>query len=172
VDTIQIKERVFRIEEKLEHNEMTQIDSTKTETLACMQKKITSLELKMNDMEDKARRKNLQIRGIPESKTREKLVEYLIELFNQIGIQEEIRSANTEWVHRLIKPSGIAEAHPRDVIIRFAMYGVKQKIVEAARSLGPNDQRLKTLTFSRDMSCKTSQRRRSFKPALDRLKDK
>ncbi|CAH2275951.1 Hypothetical predicted protein [Pelobates cultripes] len=92
--------------------------------------------VKMADMEDRSRRNNLRIRGIPESVLNPALNTYLLDFF-----QPEIHPDQLiiDRAHRLRRPKHLPNSTARDVIVRVHFYHAKERLVRASRTPGMPD---------------------------------
>lgn len=87
-----------------------------------MQREQRDLRYKLEDQENRSRRKNLRIRGLPEPQGEgENLQEKIDQIFGGL-IKPDDKSIKLDRVHRLKKPAEISRETPRDVIVRFHNY--------------------------------------------------
>lgn len=92
------------------------------------------IKAKIADMEDRSRRNNVTIRGIPESILQHDLCQYVTQLFNTIMPDLSDLDLTADRIHRLPKPSYLSDNIPRDVIIRLHFYHVKDRLIKATRN--------------------------------------
>lgn len=135
-----------------------------------IQREQRDLRYKLEDQENRSRRKNLRIRGIPEPQGEgEDLQEKINQIFGGL-INLEDKPVKLDRVHRLRKPAQISRETPRDVIVRFHNYQDKEKIRTSSR----NNHALKygesSLQIYPDLANETRARKRVLRPLLDLLK--
>ncbi|CAH2285318.1 Hypothetical predicted protein [Pelobates cultripes] len=92
------------------------------------------LELRRNleDLDNRGRRNNIRVRGLPES-AGEALPELLLGLFTHILGDRAPADFGIERAHRALRPV-TAEGPPRDVICYLLSYSLKDEIMKEARS--------------------------------------
>lgn len=103
----------------------------------------------MADMEDRNRRNNLKIRGIPETVEQGDLLEYATTLFKEILPDLTDLDVIIDRIHRLPKPSYLANQIPRDVILQLHFYHAKEKLMSAMRTkdnIPPQHQNLQSVS--------------------------
>lgn len=83
---------------------------------------------KIEDQENRERRKNLRIRGLPEPTQAENLIEIMNKIFNPILGKEESNIIKIERVHKIRRPQGLSMEKPRDIIVRFKNWEEKNQI--------------------------------------------
>lgn len=74
---------------------------------------------RLEDQENRDRRKNLRIPGLPEPTQTENLIEIIRKVFNLILGKEEKNPTKIERVHRVRRPQGLPLDSSRDIIVRF-----------------------------------------------------
>ena len=127
--------------------------------------KLTDYEAKLADLEDRNRRDNVRILGIPEGAEGPNATQFintnLLKWFPTLGDQRmEIMRA-----HR-IGPPATGNRGPRTLICKMLRFTDRDKILQASRKtpvkLGERD-----IRFSADFSNYTVMRRRAFAPAME-----
>lgn len=83
---------------------------------------LDALKAKLADIEDRSRRNNFKIRGIPESVLQSDLRTYTAQLFQAILPDLTELDITMDRIHRLPKPSHLPDNIPRDVILRLHFY--------------------------------------------------
>ncbi|KAM8960645.1 olfactory receptor 5V1-like [Pelodytes ibericus] len=137
-----------------------------------LKQQVENLEVKISDAEDRARRKNLRIRGITESVGNAQLKDHLVELFRDMGIQEAEREDIIERAHRIPKPKNLRAEIPRDTILRFSTYCVRQKVFTTSKDYIATEEKFKNLSFFQDLSFHTRQKRRTYSEVTKELRDR
>lgn len=119
----------------------------------------------------KDRRKNLRIRGLPESSQTGNVTDIIRKIFNPILEKEESNPIKIERVHKLRRPQGLLTESPRDIIVRFENWEEKKQIWKNLRGKPPIEYEEKTIQIFQDLSQETLRRRRTLKPLLKILQD-
>lgn len=123
---------------------------------------ITRLQDKLSDLEDRSRRSNIKIRGIPEDIAPTQLLQYAQTLFSTILPNLTHQDLIIDRIHRLPKPSFIREDTPRDVLLKMHYDHVKEQIMIAARKPDAIRPPYANLILLPDLSRHTLQRRRNL----------
>lgn len=122
---------------------------------AAQSKEIAWLKDKVADLEDKSRRNNIKIRGIPESTSSMQLPQYAQELFYTLVPTMSGLDLSIDRIHRLPKPLFISAL--RDVLLRVHFYQVKERIMSAFRQMDHLPEHYFALQLLPDQSCQTLQ---------------
>ncbi|CAH2285546.1 Hypothetical predicted protein [Pelobates cultripes] len=86
------------------------------------------------DLDNRSRRNNIRIRGLPEAQgTNEDLQIVLQSLFNRMLQRPEDTHILLDRAHRALRPKGLAQEAPRDIICRVHYYSEKEAIMRSAR---------------------------------------
>ncbi|XP_053561100.1 uncharacterized protein LOC128652185 [Bombina bombina] len=127
---------------------------------------------KIEDLENRSRRKNLIIRGIPESVLPKDLPLYLPALFAHL--RNTTPTTDIPWVlaHRALRPKPPDTAPPRDIIMKFKEFREKEEILNLSRRNQPVKFRGVVLQFFQDLSQRTLQKRRELAPLTSLLRQK
>ena len=97
----------------------------KDETILHLQRNVSELELKCDDLEQYSRRNNLRICGLPEN-PEEKLLVDLPEFLNkELKISPPVTTNDICRTHRIGPPG---QQKPRAVILKLATYQVRERI--------------------------------------------
>lgn len=88
------------------------------------------LTAKCDDMENRLRRNNIRLYGVPEGAENEDMVNFITELLStSLEFQEEV-VIKLERAHRALGPKPkAAVAPPRSIIARYLDFNVKQKVL-------------------------------------------
>uniref|UniRef100_A0A8C5PG62 Uncharacterized protein n=1 Tax=Leptobrachium leishanense TaxID=445787 RepID=A0A8C5PG62_9ANUR len=93
-----------------------------------------ALTRQVEDLENRGRRHNIRVRGLPESeKDSEELRCMLTRLFNMLLHNAHEAPIEMERWHRALRPKGPPGAPPRDIICCITRFGMKERIMEQAR---------------------------------------
>lgn len=84
-------------------------------------------------MENRERRSNLRIRGVPEAVTDKELRSYLRNLFVTLAPHIPDIDWCLDRTHRTLAPKPPPGSNPRDIIVRFHYYDSKEALTAATR---------------------------------------
>lgn len=126
---------------------------------------------KLEDQENRSRRRNLRIRGLPETQgEKEDLLGKMDAIFGGMitspNISDKIKF---DRVHRIRKPAEIKGDVPRDVIARFHNYQDKELVKTCMKKNQPVRYGETNLQIFADLAAETLARRRVLKPLLAQL---
>ncbi|CAH2325024.1 Hypothetical predicted protein [Pelobates cultripes] len=98
---------------------------------------ILFLQRKIEDLDNRGRRNNLRIRGLPEAPDgeSENVTLTLTSLFNKLLNRPHDTSINFDRAHRAVRPKALPNEKPRDVICRLHHYPLKETILQKAKQL-------------------------------------
>ncbi|CAH2292404.1 Hypothetical predicted protein [Pelobates cultripes] len=131
-DVQEIGKRTSHIESKMEEDAAAHNDlATHVESL---EEKLLLTESKLADMEDRSRRNNLPLRGVPESVFPAVLQEYVRGLLRAYAPKIPADMLLLERVPRVSSPCHLPDSSPRDVLLRAHYYHVKEHILHASRN--------------------------------------
>lgn len=124
------------------------------------------LQLHLEDLEDRSRRNNLRLRGIPEATGAEDLAATVSAIF-QIILGPTPPSVEMDRVHRTLGPKSTDPVRPRDVLCRIHHYNQKELILRRAWEQGTVEFDGATIKVLPDLSRATLQRRAILRTLLD-----
>ncbi|KAL0152785.1 hypothetical protein M9458_052510 [Cirrhinus mrigala] len=132
--------------------------------ISAMQKIVDMLQLKVDDLENRGRRKNLKIVNLPEkAEGSTSLADFLqITIPTLVGLPADFPPLEIERAHRALVPSPVATKPPRSILVRFLRYSQKEAVLRAAlkkRDILYNESRLR---FYSDLSAEVLRKRREF----------
>lgn len=133
---------------------------------------IQQLIYHQDDQENRARRNNIRIRGLPESVENTDLSPAVIAIFNDLLHKEKEAPIELDRVHRALGPKNPNLEHPRDVICRVHFYAIKDAIMKAARSQDAIYFNGTPISLLPDVSKLTLDMRRALKPLTSALQAK
>ncbi|CAH2302470.1 Hypothetical predicted protein [Pelobates cultripes] len=131
---------------------------------------LLSLRRQVEDLENRSRRHNVRIRGLPEPDT-EPLATTLQQLFCQLLGPDAPPIIRIDRAHRALgqaRPDG----RPRDVVCCLHSFPQKEQIMAAARNLPTVTFRGADLALFQDLSGLTLDARRALRPITAALRDK
>uniref|UniRef100_A0A8C5Q0C9 Uncharacterized protein n=1 Tax=Leptobrachium leishanense TaxID=445787 RepID=A0A8C5Q0C9_9ANUR len=160
-DIKEIGERTDRLETKM--SEFADAHNTMAEQVETLEEKLKVTLLKLADMEDRSRRYNLKIRGIPDSVTSSQLTSYMTDLFQSLLPDATPDLLLFDRIHRLPKPPSAPVKAPRDVLLRLHYFKPREDILRALRDPGALQPEYDHISVYPDLSKATLQQRRDFK---------
>lgn len=119
------------------------------------------LQLHMEEMEDRSRRNNLRLRGLPEATGPADLADTVADIFRRVAGDQIQGRMEFDRIHRALGP------RPRDVICRLHHYAHKDIIARKAWATQDLELDGAALTILPDISRATLQRRALLKPLLE-----
>uniref|UniRef100_A0A8C5QRW1 Uncharacterized protein n=1 Tax=Leptobrachium leishanense TaxID=445787 RepID=A0A8C5QRW1_9ANUR len=157
----EVEERVSTLEDTVNPLQ-TQLDQQNTI--------IQGLTDKLDDLENRSRRNNLRIIGLPEAVKGPALQEWAsVWLPSHLGYNIESCPVAVERVHRLGPDLNSTAGRPRPVIMLFLNYTNKTKILQAYYRLRNLDYQGATLQLFQDFSAALSTKRRAFSSLCSKL---
>ncbi|CAH2275924.1 Hypothetical predicted protein [Pelobates cultripes] len=155
-----IGDRTAHLEENTEgiltaHNELADAHTA-------LENKVKYLEGKIADNEDRDRRNNIRIRGIPENVSPQDLTHYVQKLFKSLIPSMTDADLRLDRTHRLPKPRHLPATIPRDVITRLHYFTVKDQIMQTSRLNPSLPEEYTDIKLFIDLSAATMTKRRSF----------
>ena len=136
-----------------------------------MKHTLSQLQLQQEDLENRERRQNLRIRGVPESVTDKELRPYLLGLFVTLAPHIPDIDWRLDRAHRSLAPKPPAGSNPRDVVVRFHFYESKEALTVATRNKSRIKFKQAKIQIFNDLSPITLAKRRSFRPVTTHLQN-
>lgn len=149
--------RLTALEEKIQVLEQTQ----QAHSLEAQE-----MQLHIEEMEDRSRRNNLRLRGIPEAPGPEDLAETATAIFRWL-LSNPPPSMEIDRIHRTLGPKSSDPARPRDVLCRLHRFAQKEMILRNAWEQGEIEFDGAHIQILPDLSRATLQRRAMLKPVLE-----
>lgn len=125
---------------------------------------------KLEDLENRNRRNNIRVRGLPEATRDTDLEPSIRGIFNTILGNPVAAPLRFDRVHRALRPRNANSDQPRDVICRLHYFEDKNAIMIKMRGIPNIDFDGATISIYPDLSKDTLDRRRALKPLLDNLR--
>lgn len=122
-------------------------------------------------LEDRSRRNNIRLRGLPEATGREDLEATTTAIITTLLGAETPGNLELDRVHRALGPRPTDPGRPRDVICRLHHYTHKDAITRKAWELGLIDFDGAPIKILPDVSRATLQRRALLRPLLNLARD-
>lgn len=142
-------------------------------TLSSHGRRLDTVEQQLVELQDRSRRNNLRLLGLPEGAEKDDMVGYLKKSLPRWLPALLDRDLEIERAHRIYGGASNNAQRPRVVIFKLLRYNDRDLILQAARKHGPI--RLEdnaTLSFFPDYSPATAKRRGSFAAVRKELRDK
>ncbi|CAH2283088.1 Hypothetical predicted protein [Pelobates cultripes] len=131
---------------------------------------LLSLRRQVEDLENRSRRQNIRIRGLPEPDTAP-LQDTLQALFRQILGEECPAVIKLVRAHRSLGPQR-PDGRPRDVLCCLHDYSLKERLMTAARGMADIPFRGASVALYQDLSGLTLDARRALRPLTTTLREK
>lgn len=121
--------------EKVENEQETIVHAVEDiqDSIKKYEEVLNSYRDQLDEYENRDRRQNICIKGLPESITTSELVPITQKIFGQIMGDQAPNTIDIDRIHRVPSHSTKAEV-PRDVICKVHKYAVKESIMRMARS--------------------------------------
>lgn len=91
---------------------------------------LRDLHRHMEDLDNRGRRYNVRVRGIPESIEQNHIIQATIQIFNDLLGRPPESPIEYERLHRALKPRGRDSDPPRDVICCLVNFRLKEDILK------------------------------------------
>lgn len=133
-----------------------------------MDKLVTTLTERIDDLENRHRRSNLCIVGLPEGRE--------VEIFLEKWIPEVLRAENfpapviIERSHRILRPKHNSPPVPRPLILKFLNYRDKGHVMRAARAKEKIMYGEQHIMFFSNFSVEVTRKRRRYGTVKQRLR--
>lgn len=123
----------------------------------------------LEDIDNRGRRNNIRVRGIPEADNAEDLPSLLSSIFNQLLDATPDHVIQLDRAHRALRPKR-SNGPSRDVICCVHDFALKERVMAAARSKKEIVFEGSTIQLFPDLAWITLQRRRHLKPLISLLR--
>lgn len=170
-DIQEIRAEIQGISDRVDSGEssltiLTQRVSALERTQASQTATAVDLQLHMEDLEDRSRRKNLRLRGLPEATGSEDLEATVVAIFQKV-LGTAPPKLELDQVHRTLGPKSPDPDRPRDELCRIHRYTQKDLILRKAWDYGEVEFDGAPIKILPDLSRATLQRRALLRPMLD-----
>lgn len=142
---------------------------TLEKTLTTQTSMMVDLQLHTEELEDRSRRNNLWLRGLPETRGTEDLQATVIVVF-QIILKSPEKVVDIDRVHRAAGPRLKDSEKSRDIVCQVHSYQEKERILRAAWGAGDIDFNGTPIKILPDICRATLQRRACLRPILELAK--
>lgn len=128
-----------------------------------LEKDNEELKSKADDLENRSRRNNLRILGIPENIETSKPSQFMASFFADLFGDKLPQTPEIERAHRSLAPKPRSGAPPRPMIVRFLRFQTKENILRLSREHGELRYKDSKILIFPDFSAELKKRRDQFK---------
>jgi len=135
--------------------------------LKALEKLVCELSERSDDLENRGRRKNIRIVGLPEEAEGDEPTQFFEAWLPKIlHIETKSGRVKLERAHRSLAPKPPFTQRPRPVLVRFHNYQDKQRVMNASWEMGRKNQALKhedsMVMIFQDFSASVLRRRKGY----------
>uniref|UniRef100_A0A8C5PJX4 Uncharacterized protein n=1 Tax=Leptobrachium leishanense TaxID=445787 RepID=A0A8C5PJX4_9ANUR len=124
-----------------------------------------SMALHLTDLDNRGRRQNLRLRGLPETEdSPSALKQVLLQIFNALLDRPPQSEIDFVRAHRALRPKGPPGSPPQDVICCLSRFDLKEELLRQARVTTEFSFEGVNLQLFPDLAPATLAYRRAFKP--------
>ncbi|KAE8281769.1 hypothetical protein D5F01_LYC19152 [Larimichthys crocea] len=143
--------------------------------IEALEKMVCELSERADDLENRGRRKNIRIVGLPEEAEGDDPTRFFETWLPQLlHIETKSGRVKLERAHRSLAPKPPTTQRPRPVLVRFHNYQDKQHVMNAAWEVGRKNQALKhedaTVMIFQDFSASVLRRRKGYDAVKKQLR--
>lgn len=132
---------------------------------------MVNLQLHLEDLENKSRRNNLRLRGLPEATDTEDFSATVSAIFQRV-LKSPLLTVELDRVHRALGPRSNNPERPRYVVCHLHLYPQKEQILRSAWEASEIEFDGAPIKILLDLSRATLQRRARLRPVLDLIRDR
>lgn len=169
-DIRQILSRINSVEETTE--KIIAHSSALENKVLAQQRELQDLRLHIDDLENRSRRNNLRIKGMPESVEDKDIHTALNSIFSELIGKEDSQNLGIERAHRVYRPKGNTSDMPRDILCYLLSFSLKEEILKKARLAKSINYDGGDITIYQDISKFTLDKRRQLTPFTRALRDR
>ncbi|KAL0147048.1 hypothetical protein M9458_057572, partial [Cirrhinus mrigala] len=177
-----IQSIVQRVQEAENRIDVTETTCMANETkIQHLEKRVRDLTEQVDDLENRGRRCNVHIIGLPEDTEGSNPVRFFEKWIPEyLQVDTKAGKLKLERAHRSFAPKPAQGGRPRPVIVRFHNFQDKQRVMTAATKLFTLNSKLTSssrdadapkITFFNDYSAAVVQKRRAFNEVKTRLRE-
>ncbi|KAM4012270.1 LOW QUALITY PROTEIN: uncharacterized protein ACNLHF_005100 [Anomaloglossus baeobatrachus] len=172
-----IKQDIGQIGHRVETLEASQatITTTSNAIISCLHQQedsVNQIHTILEDHENRERRNNLRIKGLPETVVNEALTPALLSIFSDLIDTDPVPPIELVRAHRSLRPRSRQGEPSRDVICRFMDYRIKELILKKAREAGTIKYEDSEIRIFQDLAATTLTKRRILKPFTEELRQR
>lgn len=141
-------------------------------TISNQQKDLYQLKLHLDDLENRSRRNNLRLKGIPESVPDKEIPLLLTQIFNELLGLPEDNDVGLQRAHRVYRPRSSENDRPRDVLCCLLCFRTKEEILAKSRIAKKIEHDGSEISIFQDISRFTLYLRNLLQPFTRTLRDR
>lgn len=173
----EIKQQMEKLDERLttvEHRVSNAEDRSirHERALGYLLRREARLTAKQDDMENRLRRNNIRVYGIPEEAEGKEMVPFMVEFFRTTLTLKDDVEIKLERAHRAIAPKPKTKASTRSIIVRFLDFSVKQAVLQQAWKQRDITFQGQKVYFDQDYSPDVQRKRKKVREVIKRLREK
>ncbi|KAM4031907.1 uncharacterized protein ACNLHF_019289 [Anomaloglossus baeobatrachus] len=162
-----------RIQTLENNSEQILVHATKvTEILIENQKDQFLQRTHIDDLENRSRRNNLRVKGLPESIPDKDIFITLTKIFNNIIWKNDDNDLKIERAHRVFRSRQLRSDRPRDILCCFQNFKTKEDIYQKARDTEKIEYEGNEIQIYQDLTKLTLDLRRQLQPLTKALRNK
>lgn len=138
---------------------------------ASFQRQVLELQLQQDDTENRSRRNNVKVRGIPESIATSALKDTLTDIFNSLLNNPPGSEIEIDRAHRINSRPNTDPQAPRDILCRIHFFTMKEKISKAAWERKDFIWKGNKIQILPDLSRRTLRMRAALRPLLSKIQE-
>lgn len=166
IDTVDSRVSEVETSASLLESRMSDIEKAHTD----YKRRLILMQLSIDDGENRSRRNNIRVRGLPEATSGSDLRATIVAIFNRLLDKPPTAELELDRVHRVQGPRGGDDLAPRDILARVHYYTIKEEILRRAWSQGPLDFDGASVQFFPDISRMTLRMRSQIRPLLEAIR--
>uniref|UniRef100_H2N1V0 L1 transposable element RRM domain-containing protein n=1 Tax=Oryzias latipes TaxID=8090 RepID=H2N1V0_ORYLA len=157
----EIEERTTEMEDRISATEYTTDVAKKR--IKALESQIQAMTEHVDDLENRGRRKNIRIIGLPEEAEGSNPTRFFETWIpSLLGMEAKNGRVKIERAHRTLAPKPGPNQRPRPVLIRFHNFVDKQRVLDAARRNGSVKFQESNIMFFQDLSAAVMPKRKGF----------
>ncbi|CAH2299680.1 Hypothetical predicted protein [Pelobates cultripes] len=153
------------------YQELASAQTTVSEHLQALRCRMENMEMRMADHEDRARRNNLRLRGVPEKVLPDDLQAYARGLMRAYAPDIPADMLLIDGIHRVAKPKNLPDSIPRDVLLRAHYFHIKELVLRSHRSREGPHADFPAVRIMADISSATLRRRKDYTQTTTALRN-
>lgn len=173
----EIKQQMEKLDERLttvEHRVSNAEDRSirHERALGYLLRREARLTAKQDDMENRLRRNNIRVYGIPEEAEGKEMVPFMVEFFRTTLTLKDDVEIKLERALRAMAPKPKTKASTRSIIVRFLDFSVKQAVLQQAWKQRDITFQGQKVYFDQDYSPDVQRKRKKVREVIKRLREK
>lgn len=145
-----IEERTTEMEDRISAAEHSSDSAEKR--IQVLEHQVQSMTEHIDDLENRGRRKNVRIVGLPEEAEGDNPIKFFESWIpNLLGLEMKASCVKIERAHRTLASKPGPNQRPRPVLIRFHNFADKQRVLDATRRSGTVRYQESSIMFFQDL---------------------